>query len=502
MDAVPMAGAVRLRARPGAGARDPGAQWRDARAQRLARLAAVARGLVGRARAGAGAAHARARIRARVLPRHHRARARARIRIPRARAARARRRLATRVRDRAPARAGARDVPRAGARGLAARGRVRRPPTRLVRARDHRPHGVVARVARERRPGRPARLSASSEPGRALRGRRAGAGARPRAERAGRARAREPARAAGDADRRRFRHAHDRDAPRRAPLRPRAVEPGHPGFEGGAGEPDRGLEPDRHGGLDHGFEAAHASALARGCRVDGDRAGQAHPRRSPLHRRPARHRVLLRVRHPVPDRGLHRTVATQADRRGGTGVSNRTTRIAAGLALAACAAAVSGATPDDYGYRWALNASEAAAAHRVSLSEDVYRRIGDANLRDLEAFDRNGTSVPFGPLPGAAPVARLQVSERLAELHWFPLPASGARETDRVELHLERDAAGHLRRLDTAVEPQAAPAAASSYVLDASGLDAPIEALSFDWPDPAAPGFSIRVALSASADLV
>ena len=66
------------------------------------------------------------------------------------------------------------------------------------------------------------------------------------------------------------------------------------------------------------------------------------------------------------------------------------------------AAAASAAVPDDYGYRWPVNAEAASSAHRIVLTEEVYRRIGNAGLRDLEAFDANGQSLPFGPLAARA----------------------------------------------------------------------------------------------------
>ena len=175
-------------------------------------------------------------------------------------------------------------------------------------------------------------------------------------------------------------------------------------------------------------------------------------------------------------------------------------RIVIGLAPLVLAAAASAAVPDDYGYRWPVDAYDTSNAHRIVLTEEVYRRIGDPGLRDLEAFDKNGQSLPFGPL-AVRDGTTVSVSEQQTALPWFALPEPARDDGERVDLHITRDAQGHLRQLDASVAPgEAKPS--PSFVLDASAVgSAPVEALTFEWPEPAAPGFSLRVRLSASSDL-
>ena len=169
------------------------------------------------------------------------------------------------------------------------------------------------------------------------------------------------------------------------------------------------------------------------------------------------------------------------------------------LLLLLLSAAVA-AAPDDYGYRWSVNAEAASSAHRIVLTEEVYRRVGNAGLRDLEAFDANGQSLPFGPL-AARDGTTVSVSEQQSDLPWFPLPEPARAESERVDLHVTRDAQGRLRQLDASVVPNAVKPS-PSFVLDASALgNAPVEALTFEWPEPGAPGFSLRVRVSASSDL-
>ena len=175
------------------------------------------------------------------------------------------------------------------------------------------------------------------------------------------------------------------------------------------------------------------------------------------------------------------------------------------IAIGACALVLSlaawAAVPDDYAYRWPVDAYADSSAHRVVLTEEVYRRIGDGGLRDLEAFDKNGTSLPFGPLAVRGDGGTVSVSERTAELTWFPLPEAAQDDGERIDLHIVRDEQGRLRRLDAEVSPGASKPS-PSFVLDASALaNAPVEALTFEWPEPDAPGFSVRVRVSASSDL-
>jgi len=176
-------------------------------------------------------------------------------------------------------------------------------------------------------------------------------------------------------------------------------------------------------------------------------------------------------------------------------------RFATAFATLFACAPVGAGTPDDYGYRWPLVLAEAAPAHRVVLGEDVYRHLHDPALRDLEAFDAGGRALPFGPMPRVEPSARIEIEEQVARLPMFVLPAAPQAGEEHLSLHLTRDADGRLRSLHAETRPDGPAHASHGWVFDATSLETPVEALTFDWPEPAGAGFSVRVQLQASADL-
>lgn len=161
-------------------------------------------------------------------------------------------------------------------------------------------------------------------------------------------------------------------------------------------------------------------------------------------------------------------------------------------------ASTAAATADDYAYAWPLQAGADSAAWQVELNTDVYGAAYDADLRDIEIFNAAGTAVPMAPRTAqfTTPIAND------VDLPLFVLPPvteSGTERGDWLQLHIERDANGRLRRLD-AVENAAAGAPANAdIVLDASQLDAGIEGLWLDWNRDA--DVNAQFAVSGSDDL-
>ena len=157
-------------------------------------------------------------------------------------------------------------------------------------------------------------------------------------------------------------------------------------------------------------------------------------------------------------------------------------RIALACVLLATAATTGAGTRDDYGYAWTLELQPGSGAHRLVLPGEVYARINDPQLRDLEVFNAQGAPVPFGPVPrdsgtvGAAPV------ESRASLPWFALRPEPAGADAAVSVQVERDAEGRLRRIQTDLAvPEEDGSAATDFLLDASALREAIDELELSW---------------------
>lgn len=143
-------------------------------------------------------------------------------------------------------------------------------------------------------------------------------------------------------------------------------------------------------------------------------------------------------------------------------------------------ASADAASADDYAYAWPLQTGTDSAAWQVELDADIYGAVHDADLRDIEIVNAAGEAVPMAPrsIQFTTPTAND------VDLPLFALPpatGSGAGPGDALQLHIERDANGRLRLLDTVASAAAGAPANADIVLDASALDAGIESLWLDW---------------------
>ncbi len=144
-----------------------------------------------------------------------------------------------------------------------------------------------------------------------------------------------------------------------------------------------------------------------------------------------------------------------------------------------CALAAVLNSPSEYVRQWPLQLEGAdAGAYRVPLDEAVYRTAHSPTLADVQPFNAQGQPLPaaLADVDAAVPAAEFQ------GLPVFALPAEGTVRAGDLELIAERDADGRIRRLQ-AREPGAAPAAVAprAWLLDASALRAPMQALRLEW---------------------
>ncbi len=157
-------------------------------------------------------------------------------------------------------------------------------------------------------------------------------------------------------------------------------------------------------------------------------------------------------------------------------------KLSPAIALLALSCVASAGQREEYGYAWTLELDAGRAAHRLTLTEGVYARIGDRELRDLEAFDAQGMPVPFGPVPPASGTTATPTGEFRAPLPWFALPRERNDAAGEVGISIERDAQGHLRRIGTEVDVASRDDdAATDFLIDASSAVGTVEELDLAW---------------------
>ncbi|SDO02950.1 Protein of unknown function [Halomonas shengliensis] len=158
-----------------------------------------------------------------------------------------------------------------------------------------------------------------------------------------------------------------------------------------------------------------------------------------------------------------------------------------------------GTLEEEWRHAWPLEVEAPAAAYRLTLTPEVYRSLHTPALADLQVVDARGRAVPTRVEEEPAPAP----SERLQPVAWFPLPPPPS-DTSRWELIGETDASGRLRRIESrgSAGDDAARRdrdASGAALVDLSGLDGPVAALSLHW-DAEAPVDSLY-RVEASDDL-
>lgn len=151
-------------------------------------------------------------------------------------------------------------------------------------------------------------------------------------------------------------------------------------------------------------------------------------------------------------------------------------------------------SPNDYAFAITIEAARPDGFYRVDLDERVYRNLARDDLRDLAVFDARGKELPSSL--EAPTVATRKAETRTLAL--FPLPRESAGGGTAASVLIRRDATGRLIELaDRSSEPQASPVYA--YIIDASQIERPIQALLLSWKDGGT-GI-VRLRLEGSDDL-
>jgi hypothetical protein len=170
------------------------------------------------------------------------------------------------------------------------------------------------------------------------------------------------------------------------------------------------------------------------------------------------------------------------------------------LLLGLVAAPLLAQAPADFARQWPILDEPAEGLVRVELPAEVYLELRHPRGLDLIGFDSAGRALPLEFLPPSAAQRRDAPTARL-ELPLFRLPRAAEGEApERLDLLIERDAEGRLRRLQTGIGPEAAGGRGEIWLLDASAARDRLQALVVSF-EPGTTTLDARVALQASHDL-
>ena len=148
-----------------------------------------------------------------------------------------------------------------------------------------------------------------------------------------------------------------------------------------------------------------------------------------------------------------------------------------------------------YAREWPLQlVTPDAGAYRVELDASVYRQLQSPTLADLDVLDARGEPVPAALLDPSTPAVP---EARTADLPWFPLPPR-FRGNDVASIS-EIDTDGRLRRVELR-DGGGGSVAGNGFLLDASSVELPIDAIRVKWEAGQAP-FDVGMSVSASDDL-
>jgi hypothetical protein len=166
------------------------------------------------------------------------------------------------------------------------------------------------------------------------------------------------------------------------------------------------------------------------------------------------------------------------------------------LLLAAFAtAAAAQEKPSEHPYRAPLALDASASHYRFTVPASAYRGASRRDLGDLRVFNAAGEAVPhaFAPREAEPPAPTVQ------PVNLFPLYGDGEKGIGNTSVRIERTPQGTVVNVSVTDAVPAARRKLIGYLLDASELKAPQEALLLAWQ--AREGFSGRVRVEGSEDL-
>jgi hypothetical protein len=164
------------------------------------------------------------------------------------------------------------------------------------------------------------------------------------------------------------------------------------------------------------------------------------------------------------------------------------------LAMASHPASGQEIVPSRFAYGMVIDTVGRVPLQQFVLPDTVYRIATRADLGDLRLF--NAAGEPLAYAIDRQDSETESPPERIA-LPFFSLSAAAPSAAGDVRVEVRKTPSGTLVRVD---DPPAVGEPAAVYVIDASGLDRPVHALTFTW-DESSDDFLTQATLETSDDL-
>nr|WP_263010838.1 DUF3999 domain-containing protein [Pseudomonas chlororaphis] len=166
------------------------------------------------------------------------------------------------------------------------------------------------------------------------------------------------------------------------------------------------------------------------------------------------------------------------------------------VSLCVALSAVAQDKPGDFKSQVPLTLSGEGPWYRLELPLDVQLHASQTDLLDIRVFNAAGE-------PQAYALARQQAQTReqqsLTEVKWFPLYSSAQAGDSTPSVRVQSSTNGTLVEVQPATQLEAGEEVLRGWLLDASGIKAPLQQLVLDWTSER-DGFQ-RFSIEASDDL-
>jgi hypothetical protein len=139
--------------------------------------------------------------------------------------------------------------------------------------------------------------------------------------------------------------------------------------------------------------------------------------------------------------------------------------------------------PDDFAFGIPIETGAPSALFEVEIPLAVYRGVIRSDLGDLRIFNGAGEAVPHALKP-REPAQTAAVAA--VELPAFPLRGGSGDKIDISHIRIQKRGDGTIVSIDNRAPPGAQERRLRGYLIDASTLKRPIQALQLDWQGDAA----------------
>jgi len=151
----------------------------------------------------------------------------------------------------------------------------------------------------------------------------------------------------------------------------------------------------------------------------------------------------------------------------------------------------------DFAYGMPIHADGKDALYEIKIPPALYRGVTRADLGDIRIFNGAGEVVPHALRP-----SEIRRIEKIVpvQLPAFPLRGATGAKADDLQVRVDKGAHGAIVSLRTKTQASPQERILVGYLLDATALKHPIQALQFNWQESAA-GFVGKISVEGSDDL-